>query len=294
MTGDRIVRATAAKGMVRGFFADTTETAGEAARIHNLTPAAAAALGRTLTATAILSKMLKSKKASITIQITGGGPIGKIIAAADSHANVRGYVENPDVVTLFTEDNKIDVGSAVGRKGRLTVMEDLGLKTPYIGSVELISGEIAEDFAGYFAISEQTPSVVALGVLVDTDLSIKRSGGYIIQLLPEAGEDTIVYFEDILKGIDPVTKLLEEEGSPEKVCDLILGGTGYTITEKYPVRYMCTCSAKRMKENIFALGKKDLQEILNDGKDIETVCHFCRKRYVFDAGSMKRQIEKYK
>jgi molecular chaperone Hsp33 len=288
---DRLLRITAAEGAVRAFFADTTDTVKTAAMIHDLSPVAAAALGRTLSATAILSKMLKNKKDTVTVQINGGGPLGRITTVADSNAHVRGYVDNPYVDLDLKSAKKLDVGNAVGRNGKLTVIKDQGLKTPYIGSVELKTGEIAEDFAYYFAVSEQTPSIIALGVLIEKDLSIKRSGGYLIQLMPGAGEDIVEYFEKLLVDIEPLTLMLDKSKDLLEISDRLLLELSYKVNEESEIKYECNCSEERMKENILALGRKELADILKDNKQIEVVCHFCLKKYMYDPKDIGIEVE---
>jgi molecular chaperone Hsp33 len=288
---DKLLRITAAGGAVRAFFADTTNTVKTAAIMHDLSPVAAAALGRTLSATAILSKMLKNKKDTVTVQINGGGPLGRITAVADSNARVRGYVDNPYVDIDLKSAKKLDVGTAVGKNGKLTVIKDQGLKTPYIGSVELKTGEIAEDFAYYFAASEQTPSIIALGVLIEKDLSIKRSGGYLVQLMPGAGEDIIHYFEKLLIDIEPLTTLLEKSKELLEISDKLLLDLSYKVNEESEIIYECNCSEERMRENILALGRKDLIDIIRDNKEIEIVCHFCLKKYLFDPKDIGKELK---
>ena len=294
MDKDRIVSVIAAKGLIRAFFTDTTDTVKNAAKIHTLPPVSAAALGRTLTAAAIISKTLKNKNDTLTIQINGDGPLGKITAASDSSAHVRGYVDNPAVDIELNEFGKLDVGRAVGRNGRLTVIKDMGLKTPYIGSTELQTGEIAEDFAYYFALSEQIPTVMALGVLIDKDLSVKRAGGYMIQLLPGAGEDIISYLEESTHKAGSVTQLLETANDLKKIINITLSKMEPEITDDSRVKYFCGCSRERMMNNLFAIGRQDLEEILSDGQDISLECHFCSKKYVFNYMELYNHLEEIK
>ena len=294
MNKDRIVSVIAAKGLVRAFFTDTTYTVKKAAAIHKLTPVAAAALGRTLTGAAIISKTLKNKKDTLTIQIIGDGPLGNITVAADSTGKVRGYVENPAVDVWLNEKGKLDVGRAVGRNGRLTVIKDMGLKTPYIGSTELQTGEIAEDFAYYYALSEQIPTVIALGVLINRDMTIKRAGGYMIQLLPGAGEEIISYLEESTLKSGSVTQLLETADDLEQIIDIILSEMDPVITDESNVRYFCDCSRDRMMKNLFAIGKSDLEDILKDKEDVSLECHFCSKKYIFTHQELSHHLTEAK
>ena len=278
---DRIISIIAAEGMVRGYFTDTTDTIKKAADIHKLSPVAAAALGRTLTVAALISKTLKNKGDSLTIQIIGDGPLGKITVAADPLARVRGYVENPLVDLRLNDHGKIDVGWAVGRNGRLIVIKDMGIKTPYIGSTQIQTGEIAEDFAYYYATSEQIPTVIALGILIDRDLSVKRAGGYMIQLLPGAGEEIITNLEVNVNKAGSVTQMLEKSSDLEQIIKTLLSEENPKITDDTQVKYFCGCSRNRMMKNLFALGENDLNEILRDGENITLECHFCSKNYVY-------------
>ena len=289
---DKILRISAANGAVRAFFADTTQTVRAANEIHQLSPVAAAALGRTLTITAILSKMLKSKKDTVTVQIDGGGPIGRITAISGTDVGVRGYVDNPTVESTMKSENKLDVGKAVGKNGKLIVIKDLGMKRPYVGSVEMQTGEIAEDFVYYFAKSEQTPTVLTLGVLINTDLSIKRAGGFLIELLPEASDETIIYFEELLMNLKSFTSMLEETNSLEAILGQILSDLSYKITEESPVEYECNCSRPRMKKNLLALGEKELMDIISEEEDIEVECHFCHTKYSFSTETIAKELKK--
>jgi len=289
---DYIVRATAAEGLIRAFAAVTTKMVGDAASIHNLSPVASAALGRTLTAAAIMSKMkLASEDNVMTIQIKGDGPLGGIIVASDYESNVRGYVYNPDVDFYLNAEGKLDVGRAVGKHGYMNVIMDLGLKEPYIGYVDLVSGEIGEDIAYYFAKSEQTPSVVALGVLVDKDGSIINAGGYIIQLMPGAGEDIIDYLENKLASTAPVTTLLSENKSPEDILEILLGEKGLKISDKSNCGFVCNCSRERMERNLISLGREELMDIIEEQHGAELQCHFCNKTYRFSEQELRNLLE---
>jgi molecular chaperone Hsp33 len=234
-----------------------------------------------MTAAALMSAFLKGAKDTITIQIKGDGPLGGIIVVSDSQSNVRGYVHNPSVYLPLNSEGKLDVAGAVGKNGYLNVIKDMGLKEPYIGYVNLISGEIGEDLAYYFASSEQTPTVVSLGVLVDSDESIINAGGYIIQLLPGADEALINYIENTIRSIPSITKLLSYGETPESILEIIFGEKDLNITERVECRFKCNCSRERMERNLLSLGSKEIGEIIDDQQGAELHCHFCNKKYQF-------------
>jgi len=288
---DYIVRATAANATVMAMAVVSTNIVREAKRLHELSPLASAALGRTLTAASMMSQMLKSENDKLTIQIKGNGPLGGIVVVSDSHANVRGYVYNPGVYLPLNESGKLDVSSAVGREGYLNVIKDIGLKEPYIGYVDLVSGEIGDDIAYYYAFSEQVPSVVALGVLVDVDGNIINSGGYIIQLMPGAEEDIIDYLENKIKILPSVTNMLSDGKTPEDILELILGEKGLEILDKVPCAYKCSCSRERMERNLLSIGAKDIIEIIEEKHGAELNCHFCNKKYYFTEEDLKKLLE---
>ncbi len=283
---DYIVRATAANGFIRAFAAISTNTVEEARKIHGTTPVASAALGRMLTAGAIMGAMLKSEKDLITLQITGSGPLKGVLVTSDSKSNVKGYVVNPDADLPLKPDGKLDVGNAVG-VGTLKIIKDVGLKDPYVGSIELISGEIADDLTYYFAQSEQVPSSVGLGVLVDTDCTIKHSGGFIVQLMPGADEEIIDKLEKKLMTIPYVTDMLNDGYSAEKMLEAILGDLELEILEKSPMQYKCTCSKDRVEKAIISLGKKEISQIIEEDKKAELTCQFCGKVYNFNETELK-------
>lgn len=283
---DYIVRATAANGFIRAFAAISTNTVEEARKIHGTTPVASAALGRMLTAGAIMGAMLKSEKDLITLQITGSGPLEGVLVTSDSKSNVKGYVVNPDADLPLKPDGKLDVGNAVGA-GTLKIIKDVGLKDPYVGSIELISGEIADDLTYYFAQSEQVPSSVGLGVLVDTDCTIKHSGGFIVQLMPGADEEIIDKLEKKLMTIPYVTDMLNDGYSAEKMLEAILGDLELEILEKSPMQYKCTCSKDRVEKAIISLGKKEISQIIEEDKKAELTCQFCGKVYNFNETELK-------
>ena len=277
---DRIIRATAADGFIKMAVVDGRDTVQRAREIHGTTPTASAALGRTLCAASLMGNMLKEEDASLTIRIVGGGPAGQIIAVSDSAGNVRGIIENPGVDLPLRADGKLDVGGAVGLDGMLTVSRDLGLREPYIGSVQLVSGEIAEDVTAYLLESEQVPSACALGVLVDTDRSIRAAGGFIVQLMPGADETLIGKLEDNIFLMDQVTTILDEDGA-EELFTQVLKGFEYHITEETPVAYKCRCSRERFAHAFTSIDRADLVDMVLAKEDAEIVCDFCGTKYTF-------------
>lgn len=288
---DYIVRATAANATIMAFAADTTNMVREAQKVHGLYPVASASIGRTLTAAAMMSQLLKGENSKLTIQIKGDGPLGGIVVTSDPYANVKGYVNNPEVDLPLNESGKLDVSSAVGKNGYLNIIKDLGLREPYIGYVDLVTGEIGDDIAYYFAFSEQVPSVVALGVLIDTDGKVINSGGYIIQLMPGADEDTIEYLEKKVSSFPSVTNMLSEGNRPEDILKMILGDMDLSILEKSPCKYMCNCSRERMGKNLLSIGAKDIIEIIEEEHGAELNCHFCNKKYYFTEDDLKMLLD---
>ena len=291
---DRIIRATAAQEYIRAFAVDSTEMVAEAREIHKTFPVVTAALGRLLSAGAMMGSMMKGDKDLITLTVKGDGPIGSITVTADSHGNVKGFPGNPSVDIPVREDPvsgavKLDVGGAVGR-GMLTVSMDLGLKEPYNGQVELQTGEIGEDLAYYFTVSEQTPSAVALGVMIDTDSSVKHAGGFIIQLMPDAPEEVIAALESALINLDPVTTLMERGLGPEDILRLIFGDMALIITEEKPVRFHCNCSRERISHALATLSNADLESLIADEEEIEVKCHFCNSAYKFGVDELKEML----
>lgn len=287
---DYIVRATAMEGKVRAAATVTTNMVKDAQRIHDLSPLASVALGRTLTAAALMSVFLKGARNTQTIQIKGDGPLGGIVAVSDSKANVRGYVYEPLVYLPLNARGKFDVAGAIG-KGYLNVIKDLGLREPYIGYVDLVSGEIAEDIAYYYVYSEQIPTSVALGVLASSDEIIESAGGFIIQLMPGASEETIDFIEKRIKNLPSVTSLLKEGNAPEDILNMIFGEKDLKIGERAACKYNCNCSRERMYKNIISLGKKEIIDILQEQEEIETQCHFCNIKYQFSQSELKEIIE---
>ena len=289
---DYIVRATAANGQVRVFAATTREVVETAIEHHNTSPVATAALGRLLTAGAMMGSMMKNDTDMLTIQIRGDGPLGGITVTADSHANVKGYVNNPDVV-LPPKNGKLDVGGAVGI-GLIQVIKDLGLKEPYSGQTILVTSEIAEDLTYYFANSEQVPSSVGLGVLMEKDNTVKCAGGFIIQMMPFATDETISQIEENLKNVTSVTNLLEQGYTPEQLLETLLGNVGLEITDTIPTQFYCNCSKERVEQAVVSVGKKDIQEMIDEGKPIEVKCFFCNTAYQYTVEELKQIIKRSK
>ena len=289
---DYIVRATAANGQVRAFAAITRETVEEARQHHGTSPVATAALGRLLTAGTMMGSMMKNETDMLTLQVRGDGPIGGITVTADSKGDVKGYVENPDVM-LPPKNGKLDVGGAVGL-GLLQVIKDMGLKEPYSGQTILVSSEIAEDLIYYFANSEQVPSSVGLGVLMEKDNTVKTAGGFIIQMMPFAEDATISQIEENLKLVTSVTELLDKGYTPEQLLEELLGNVGLEITDTMPTRFYCNCSKERVEQAVASVGKKDIQEMINDGKPIEVKCHFCNTAYHYSVEELKNILKRSK
>lgn len=287
---DYIVRATAAQGQIRAFAATTKETVEEARRRHETSPVATAALGRLLTAGAMMGSMMKNESDMLTLQVRGDGPLGGITVTADSRGEVKGYVLNPSVM-LPPKNGKLDVGGAVGI-GLLTVIKDMGLKEPYSGQTILVTSEIAEDLTYYFANSEQVPSSVGLGVLMDKDNTVKCAGGFLIQLMPFAADKVIDQLEENLKNVTSVTALLDEGCSPEEILERLLGNLDLEITDTMPTRFFCNCSKERVEQAVVSIGKKDIAEMISEGKDIEVKCHFCNTAYSYTVEELKEILKR--
>ena len=287
---DYIVRATAGDGQVRAFAATTGNLVEEARRRHNTSPVATAALGRLLTAGAMMGSMMKNDTDVLTLQIKGDGPLGGITVTADAKANVKGFVENPDAM-LPPKNGKLDVGGAVGI-GLLNVIKDMGMKEPYMGQTELQTSEIAEDLTYYFFASEQVPSAVGLGVLMNRDNTVKQAGGFIIQLMPFATDEIIDKLEANLAKLTSVTKLFEDGNTPEQILEIILEGMNPVITDTMPTQFVCNCSKDKVESALISLGKEELTNIVNDGKEEEVNCQFCNKSYVFQPADLKALLKK--
>ena len=283
---DYIVRATAADASIRAFAINAKEMV-ETARVdHNTSPVMTAALGRLLAAGAMMGSMMKGEKDVLTLRIQCSGPAKGLTVTADAHGNVKGFASNPDVDLPPNAQNKLDVGGALDL-GVLSVIKDMGLKEPYVGQCQLQTGEIAEDLTYYFATSEQTPSAVGLGVLVDKDCSVKQAGGFILQLMPFTSDEVIEKLEKRIGEMDSVTNMLERGLSPEGILEEILGDFGLEITDKMDTRFYCDCSKERVSRALSTINKKDLDDIINDGESIEVKCQFCNKAYNFDIDELK-------
>ena len=288
---DYIVRATAAEGQIRAFAATTKEMAETARKAHDCSPVATAAMGRLLTAGAMMGVMMKGDKDVLTLQIKGEGPIGGLTVTADSHGNVKGYAEDPQVMLPANLAGKLDVGGAVG-PGILYVIKDLGMKEPYVGQTELQTGEIAEDLTYYFAASEQVPSSVGLGVLMEKNNTVKQAGGFIIQLMPFTDEKVIEALEAKIAQVRPVTAMLDDGMTPEQILEELLGELGLEINETLPAQFHCGCSKERVSKALVSVGAKELQSMIDDGKEIEVNCHFCNTNYSFSVDELKELLKK--
>ncbi len=288
---DYVVRATAAEGQIRAFAARTTNTIKEAQKIHTLFPVATAALGRVMSAAAMMAVDLKDEKNSLSIIINGNGPMGSVVTVASPNGDIKGYVNNPHVDLPLNSYGKLDVGGAVGRDGKLTIIKDLGLKEPYIGQVELVTGEIGEDITSYFWISEQQPSVVALGTLVDTDLTPAAAGGFIIQPMPGADESLIEQIEKKLGEIEPISTMIYKGMYPEEILEKILTDLNIKINARSDVQFKCDCSRERLEGVIISLGQKELKSIIEEDGQAELVCHYCSKKYQFNREQLEWLLE---
>ncbi len=287
---DRIVRAISSDGMVQAAAIYSRNLTERARQIHKTLPVATAALGRALAGASMMGNALKGQGASLTLQIKGGGPLGTVLAVSDNEGNVRGYVTNPQVELPLRADGKLDVGGAVGHEGTLTVIKDLHMKEPYVGTIDLLGGEVAEDIAGYFVESEQIPTACGLGVLVDRDQSVKSAGGYLIQLMPGATEDTIVKVEGGIMAAGPVSVLLEQDPDPEHLLRAVMSDFDLKILETQPVSYKCYCSRERVERALISLGRKELEEMLREQGGCRLSCQFCDTVYDFSKEDLERLL----
>jgi len=287
---DYIVRATAAGGQVRAFAVTARQMVETARQHHNTSPVATAALGRLLGAGAMMGSMMKNETDMLTLKIQGDGPVRGLTVTADSQGNVKGYAGNPEVM-LPPKNGKLDVGGAVGI-GLLTVIKDMGLKEPYSGQTILVSSEIAEDLTYYFANSEQVPSSVGLGVLMEKDNTVRCAGGFIIQMMPFAKEETICAVEENLKKVPSVTSILDEGHTPEELLGILFDGLGLEITDTMPARFYCNCSKERVEQAVASVGRKEIQAMIQDGEDIEVKCHFCNTAYRYSVEELKQIIKR--
>lgn len=290
MSQDYIVRATAANHQLRIFAVTSRDLVEEARRIHDTSPVATAAVGRLLTAASMMGCMMKGEKDILTLQIQCGGPIGGLTVTADSQANVKGYVKEPCVILPPNANGKLDVSSALG-PGFLNVIRDIGMKEPYNGQTHLVSGEIAEDLTYYFATSEQIPSSVGLGVLLDKENHVRQAGGFIIQVMPFAEEEVIATVEDTLKHMHSVTDLLEQGMTPEDMIRHLMGSLDVEIMDRIPTQYACNCSKEKVSRAVASIGKDDLQEMIDDGETIEVNCQFCGSHYYFTTEELKKFLK---
>lgn len=288
---DYMIRATAAQGQIRAFAATTRDTVEAARSAHQTSPVATAALGRLLTAGAMMGFMMKNEDDLLTLKIQGDGPIEGLTVTADAQGRVKGYAFNPSVMLAPNAQGKLDVGGALGL-GVLSVIKDIGLKEPYVGQTILVTGEIAEDLTYYFATSEQTPSSVALGVLMNLDNTVCQAGGFILQMMPGASDAVIDRLEQKLNEISSITTLLDAGKTPEMILDEVLGEFGLEINEKQPVSFYCNCTKERVEKALISVGKKDIQEMIDDGKPIEVNCHFCGKHYTFSVEELKGILDR--
>ena len=288
---DYKIRATAADGQIRAFAATTKEMVETAKNAHNTSPIATAALGRLMTAAAMMGSDLKGEGELLTLRIEGDGPIGGLLVTADGKGDVKGYAFNPDVMLPPNAQGKLDVGGSLGL-GVLSVIKDIGLKEPYVGQTQLITGEIAEDLTYYFATSEQVPSSVALGVLMNKDNTVRQAGGFIIQLLPGASDEIIDRLEAKLSGISSITSLLDAGKTPEEILTDILGEFGLEILKKMPVQFHCDCERSRVEKAIISIGRKEIQDMIDEGKEIEVNCQFCNKHYKFSVDELGEMLKK--
>jgi molecular chaperone Hsp33 len=287
---DYFVRATAADLRVRAFAATTRNLVEHARQAHNTSPVMTAALGRLLTAGVMMGATMKGDDDLLTVKIEGDGPAGGLVVTADSHGNVKGYAYNPTVLIHAKENHKLDVSGAIGA-GNLQVIKDMGMKEPYVGQTELISGEIAEDLTYYYAVSEQTPSSVGLGVLMNKENTVRQAGGIMIQLMPDAGEEVISKLESRLAEITSITSLLEQGMTPEQILEQLLGDMGLEITDREPCQFQCNCSHERISKALISIGRKELTEMIDEGKPIEVNCHFCNTNYQFTVEELKELLQ---
>lgn len=290
MKKDYLVRGVAFDKQVRIFVADTSKTVQEAQKRHDSWSISTAALGRTIIGSLFLGTALKGDD-TVTVRIQGEGPIGYLVGEADAKGNVRGYIKNPQVSLNPNDLNKIDVAGGVGARGELIVTKDLGLKEPYVGRVNLISGEIAEDFTYYMTSSEQTPSAFAMGVLVNPDESVDHAGGFMVQLLPGASEETISQLEENLVNFPHITELLKEGKTPEEILELVCQGGNPKVLGHMPVQFHCTCSKERFAQAMVSLGSEEIQSMIDQDGGAEAICHFCRQKYIYSAADLE-QLQK--
>ena len=288
---DYLIRATAANGQVRAFGVTSRELTETAKNAHDTSPVATAALGRLMSAAVMMGADLKGENDLLTLRMEGDGPMGGLLATADSHGNVKGYAFHPEVLLPPNAKGKLDVGGALGA-GMLSVVKDIGLKEPYVGQTNLVSGEIAEDLTYYYATSEQIPCSIALGVLMNKDNTVRQAGGFMIQLLPGASDELIDRLEERLGELPSITALLDAGKTPEEILSGLLGDFDLEISEKKPVQFHCDCSRERVERAIVSIGKKEIREMIEEGKPIEAGCQFCNKKYSFSVEELEELLQK--
>ena len=288
---DYLIRATAANGQVRAFGVTSRELTETAKNAHDTSPVATAALGRLMSAAVMMGADLKGENDLLTLRMEGDGPMGGLLATADSHGNVKGYAFHPEVLLPPNAKGKLDVGGALGA-GMLSVVKDIGLKEPYVGQTNLVSGEIAEDLTYYYATSEQIPCSIALGVLMNKDNTVRQAGGFMIQLLPGASDELIDRLEERLGELPSITALLDAGKTPEEILSGLLGNFDLEILEKKPVQFHCDCSRERVERAIVSIGKKEIREMIEEGKPIEAGCQFCNKKYSFSVEELEELLQK--
>lgn len=286
----KIVRCITVDGSVACMATDSTDIVSEMERIHKTSAVNTAALGRLLTGASLMGDMLKNREDSLTLRINGSGPAGQLVAVSDSRGNVRGYIENPIVEIPLNSRGKLDVAGTVGRDGYLTVIKDMGMKEPYVGQVPIVSGEIAEDITSYYAVSEQIPTVCALGVLVNPDLTVKAAGGFLINVLPFADDSVLDKLERAIAGLEPVTQMLTDGLTPEEICRHVMKGFELDILDESDASYKCTCSRERMERALISLGKRELEDLAGD-EETEISCDFCKSAYKFTSAQIRALAE---
>jgi molecular chaperone Hsp33 len=290
----KLVRTISEDGSVMAIAIDSTDIVSQIEQIHQTSAVVTAALGRLTTAASMMGVMLKGEKDSLTLRMDGGGATGVLIAVADSRGNVKSYVANPVVEIPLNQYGKLDVSGAVGKDGTLSVIKDIGLKEPYSGQIPIVSGEIAEDITQYYAVSEQTPTVCGLGVLVNPDLTVQAAGGYLIQLLPFADEKCIDIIEENLKKVPPVSSMYAQGMTPETVCNQLLDGLNPNVLDSFESAYQCDCSKERVERALISLGKEELMRLKEEQDTVEVCCHFCNKKYTFNHQDIDRWIRSTK
>lgn len=290
---DYIIRATAADGNIRAFAANSTHLVRSAQQLHGLYPVASAALGRTIVAAAMMGIDMKGQRDVLSISLKGGGPLGNVVVVAKSDGKIKGYVDFPQLELPLNSQGKLDVASAIGIDGKLTVIKDLGLKEPYIGQVDLVSGEIAEDIAYYMLFSEQKPSAIGLGVLINPDATVQAAGGFIIQPMPGAPEDLIIQMEHRIAEMPSISSMIAEKKTPEDILRIALGNMDLKIHDKLTPLFYCDCNRERLESVLLTLGKPELEEILHQDGKAELVCHYCNKKYLFNESNLTALIKDY-